>query len=48
MIELAIAARLVTGECKVNRLTYDSFDVSLMTCMIFGQAEVARARPGGE
>lgn len=42
MIELVIAACLVTGECRESRLTYDSFDVSLMTCMIFGQAEVAR------
>ncbi|WP_119304787.1 hypothetical protein [Dongia deserti] len=42
MIELVIAACLATGECKEARLTYDAQDVSLMTCMITGQVEVAR------
>jgi hypothetical protein len=42
MIELVIAACLATGECKESRLTYDARDVSLMTCMVSGQAEIAR------
>lgn len=42
MIELVIAACLATGECKESHLTYDARDVSLMTCMIAGQAEIAR------
>jgi hypothetical protein len=42
MIELVIAACLVTGECQESRLTYDARDVSLMTCMVAGQAEIAR------
>ena len=42
MIELVIAACLATGECKESRLTYDAHDVSLLTCMIAGQADVAR------
>jgi hypothetical protein len=42
MIELVIAACLATGECKETRLPYDPQDVSLMTCMMAGQVEVAR------
>jgi len=42
MIELIIAACLATGECRESRLAYDASDVSLMTCMVAGQAEVAR------
>lgn len=42
MIELVIAACLTTGECRDFRLLYDPWDVSLMTCMIAGQPEVAR------
>ena len=42
MIELVIAACLTTGECRESRLTYDAHDVSLMTCMVAGQAEIAR------
>jgi hypothetical protein len=42
MIELVIAACLATGECRESRLTYDARDVSLMTCMIAGQPQVAR------
>jgi hypothetical protein len=42
MIELVIAACLSSGECRENRLTYDAHDVSLMTCMVAGQAEIAR------
>ena len=42
MIELVIAACLMSGECQESRLTYDANEVSLLTCMIAGQAEVAR------
>ncbi len=42
MIELVIAACLATGECRETTLTYDAHDVSLMTCMAAGQAEIAR------
>lgn len=42
MIELVIAACLATGECKESRLTYDAQEVSLMTCIVAGQTEVAR------
>ena len=42
MIELIIAACLATGECRESRLAYDATDISLMTCMIAGQTEVAR------
>lgn len=42
MIELVIAACLTTGQCQETRLTFDAQDVSLMTCMISGQAEIAR------
>ncbi|GLS32413.1 hypothetical protein SAMN04488498_11792 [Mesorhizobium albiziae] len=42
MIELVIAACLATGECQESRMTYAASDVSLMTCMIAGQAEIAR------
>jgi hypothetical protein len=42
MIELVIAACLTTGECRESRLTYDAHDVSLMTCLVAGQAEIAR------
>jgi hypothetical protein len=42
MIELVIAACLATGECKDTHLTYDAQEVSLMTCMTAGQAEIAR------
>lgn len=42
MIELIIAACLATGQCQESRLVYDASDISLMTCMIAGQTEVAR------
>lgn len=43
MIELVIAACLVTGgECRDFKLLYDAYDVSLMTCMVAGQPEIAR------
>lgn len=42
MIELVIAACLTTGECRDFKLLYDAYDVSLMTCMVAGQPEVAR------
>ncbi|TIO48832.1 MAG: hypothetical protein E5X80_10560 [Mesorhizobium sp.] len=44
MIELVIAACLATGECKESRLTYDAQEVSLMTCIVAGQTEVARRK----
>jgi hypothetical protein len=42
MIALVIAACLGTEECRDFSLLYDPGDVSLMTCMIAGQAEIAR------
>jgi sensor c-di-GMP phosphodiesterase-like protein len=43
MIELVIAACLLSAtECREFKLLYDPYDVSLMTCMIAGQPEVAR------
>jgi hypothetical protein len=43
MIELVIAACLVAGDdCRDFRLLYDARDVSLMTCMVAGQAQVAQ------
>jgi hypothetical protein len=42
MIELIIAACLAAGECRESRLAYDANDVSLMTCVVAGQTEVAR------
>ena len=42
MIELVIAACLGTVDCRDFRLLYSAYDVSLMTCMIAGQPEVAR------
>ena len=41
MIELLIAACLVSG-CREFPLLYDAREVSLMTCMVSGQTEVAR------
>ena len=41
MIELLIAACLVSG-CREFPLLYDAREVSLMTCMVAGQAEIAR------
>lgn len=51
MIELVIAACLGTADCRDFRLLYSAYDVSLMTCMIAGQPEVARwssEHPGWE
>ena len=42
MIELLIAACLAQGECRDHSLLYTARDVSLMTCLVAGQAEVAR------
>ena len=42
MIELLIAACLAQVECRDHSLLYSAHDVSLMTCMVAGQAEVAR------
>lgn len=42
MIELLISACLVTGPvCKEFSLLFDNREVSLMTCMISGQAVLA-------
>jgi hypothetical protein len=42
VIELVIAACLAAGECRDFTLLYDPREVSLMTCMVAGQPEVAR------
>ena len=42
MIELLIAACLASGGCREVSLLYDPQEVSLMTCMVAGQREVAR------
>ena len=42
MIELLVAACLANGECREVPLLYDARDVSLMTCMVAGQREVAQ------
>jgi hypothetical protein len=41
MIELVIAACLGAAECQDFRLLYDAREVSLITCMIAGQPQVA-------
>jgi hypothetical protein len=42
MIELVIAACLAaSGECTETRLTYYAMDVSLLTCMVTGQSQIA-------
>jgi hypothetical protein len=42
MIELLIAACLASGPCRDFSQLYDARDVSLMTCIVAGQAEIAR------
>ena len=42
MIELLIAACLASGDCRDFSLLYDSREVSLLTCAVAGQSEVAR------
>lgn len=43
MIELIIAACLMAApDCREFRLQYDAHEVSLMTCMMAGQPQVAR------
>ena len=42
MIELLIAVCIASGDCREVSLLYDRREVSLMTCMIAGQREVAR------
>ena len=42
MVELVIAACLATGECRETRLTYIAEELSPMTCVVAGQAEIAR------
>ncbi len=41
MIELVIAACLSAGNCQDFRSLYDAREVSLMTCMVAGQPQVA-------
>jgi len=51
MIELVIAACLVSGDCRDFSLLYDQREVSVMTCLMAGQPEVARwqlGHPGWE
>ena len=45
MIELLITACLA-GDCRDFSQLYDPRDVSLMTCMTMGQAEIARWQQG--
>jgi hypothetical protein len=42
MIELIIVACLTSGECRDFPLLYDAREVSLITCSLAGQAEVAK------
>jgi hypothetical protein len=42
MIELLIAACLGSGDCRDFALLYDSREVSVLTCAVSGQFEVAR------
>jgi hypothetical protein len=43
MIELLISVCLIEGsDCRDVSMLYDAQDVSLMTCMVSGQAEAAR------
>ncbi|MBD9527385.1 MULTISPECIES: hypothetical protein [Paracoccus] len=43
MIALVIAACLnTTQECRNFQLLYDPYEVSMMTCMVAGQPQVAR------
>lgn len=43
MIALVIAACLnTTQECRDFELLYDSYEVSMMTCLAAGQPQVAR------
>jgi hypothetical protein len=42
MIELLIAACLTSGECRDFALLYDSREVSMMTCLVSGQTELAQ------
>ncbi|WP_191060782.1 hypothetical protein [Geminicoccus harenae] len=42
MTELVLIACLLSGGCKEIRLSYDSQEVSVTACTMYGQAEVAR------
>ncbi len=43
MIELLISACLIGGsDCRDVSMLYDPHDVSLLTCLVMGQAEAAR------
>lgn len=44
MTVLTIVACLATGECREFERLYDARQVSVMTCIVAGQAEVARWR----
>jgi hypothetical protein len=42
MIELMIVACLGSSECRDFPILFDAREVSLLTCMMSGQSEVAR------
>ncbi|MEK1891109.1 MAG: hypothetical protein AAAB35_26810 [Phyllobacterium sp.] len=42
MIELVIAACLMSGDCRETRLSFEARNVSLMTCLIAGQTAIAK------
>lgn len=47
MIELLISACLTTGDdCRDFALQFDAREVSLMTCVLHGQAIIARWQDG--
>ena len=46
MIELLIAACLTSANCRDFPLLYDAREVSIITCITSGQAEVARWQEG--
>ncbi len=46
MIELLIAACLTSGECRDFSLLYDAREVSVITCAVSGQIELARWQAG--
>ncbi|SDL55588.1 hypothetical protein [Paracoccus chinensis] len=47
MIELLISACLITGDdCRDFALHFDAREVSLMTCVLHGQAVIARWQEG--
>jgi hypothetical protein len=42
MIELVIAACLISGDCRETRLSFEAHNVSLMTCIITSQTAIAK------